>query len=37
MVIVQAIVLVRLERRAHKSGRASVLDPSVGERASLRR
>jgi CAAX protease family protein len=35
MVIVQAIVLVRLERRARKRGGASVLDPLVDEHASL--
>jgi membrane protease YdiL (CAAX protease family) len=34
-VIVQAIVLVRLERRARRLGRASILGPSSGERASL--
>jgi membrane protease YdiL (CAAX protease family) len=31
LVILQAIVLVRLERRARRRGRASVLDPSAGE------
>jgi membrane protease YdiL (CAAX protease family) len=35
MVIVQAIVLVRVDRRAHKSGSASVLDPSVSQHTSL--